>query len=83
MNTIISVTDFIRNFGDYTKILPEVEKLVLTRDGRPFAEVKIVPEEKNKKLLTFFGLWKGTDLDDDKLWKNVLIRKNRKKPIKL
>lgn len=83
MNTIISVTDFIRNFGDYTRILPEVEKLVLTRDGRPFAEVKIVPEEKNKKLLTFFGLWKGTNLDDDKFWKKALTRGNRKKTINL
>lgn len=82
MNTkIIPVTDFIRNFGDFAQMLPRLDKLILTREGRPFAEVKATPFEKNKKLLLSFGKWKGTELDDDKLWKTVLKRKSRKNPI--
>lgn len=75
---IIPVSDFIRNFGDYANLLSSVDKIVLTREGRPFATVKATPEEKNRELLNFFGLWKGTKLDNDKLWREVLKRKSRK-----
>jgi len=80
---IIPVTDFIRKFGDYAAILPRVDKIILTREGRPFATVKAVPEEKNNELLGFSGIWKGSELDSDKLWQSVLTRKNRKTPVKL
>lgn len=83
MTKIIPVTDFVRRFGEYADMLATIDKLILTRDGRPFAEVKMIPEEKNKKLLEFFGLWKGTTLDSDTLWKSVRTRKNRKKIVKL
>ncbi len=79
----IPVTDFIRKFGNYAESLPTIEEIVLTRDGRPFATVKATPQEKNRRLLSFFGIWKGTELDDDKLWKEVLTRHNRRHPIKL
>lgn len=82
MNTsIISVTDFIRKFGDFADLLPKIDKLILTRDGRPFAEVRIVPEERNKKLLSYSGIWKNTELDDNKFWNMALKRNSRKKPI--
>jgi len=55
----------------------------MIKKSRPFAEVKASPSEKNKKLLSFFGVWKGTKLDNDKLWKEVLKRKSRKELIKL
>ena len=76
---IIPVTDFIRKFGEYAEILPRIDKLILTREGRPFAEVKATPEEKNRKLLSFFGAWKNTEFDNDELWKKALTRKNRTK----
>ena len=80
---IIPISDFIRKFGEYTAILPKIDKLILTREGRPFAEIKATASEKNKKLLSMAGMWKDTELDDDKLWKKVLTRKSRKKIIKI
>lgn len=80
---IIPVSDFIRKFGDYAEMLPMVDKIILTRDGRPFATVKATPEEKNRELLNFFGLWKGTKLDSDKFWSKVLTRKNRRQQTRL
>jgi len=78
---IIPITDFIRKFGEYTKVLTRLDKLILTREGRPFAIVKATPEEKNRQLARFIGIWKDTKLDDDNFWKKVLIRKSRKKEI--
>ena len=80
---IIPVTEFIRNFGTYADLIPHIGELVLTREGKPFAVVKASPQEKNEKLLSFYGAWKGTKLDSDKLWKKVFKRRNRKKPIVL
>ena len=62
---IIPISDFIRKFGEYTAILPKIDKLILTREGRPFAEIKATASEKNKKLLSMAGIWKDTELDDD------------------
>lgn len=75
---IIPITDFIRRFGQYADLLPYLNKLILTREGRPFAEVKATAEEKNRKLLKFIGVWKDTKLDSDRHWKSVLSRKSRK-----
>lgn len=75
---IIPITDFIRKFGEYADLLPKIDKLILTREGRPFAEVKATPREKNIKLLSFYGIWKDTALDSDSLWQKVLKRKSRK-----
>lgn len=75
---IIPITDFVRRFGQYADLLPHLDKLILTREGRPFAEVRATPEEKNRKLLKFAGVWKGTKLDDDRHWKKILRRKSRK-----
>lgn len=80
---IIPITEFIRNFGRYADMLPSLRKIILTREGWPYAEVKLTPEERNGKLLKLAGAWKGTELDDDVFWKKVLTRKSRKKPITL
>ncbi len=80
---IIPITDFIRKFGEYAKVLNRLDKLILTREGRPFAEVKATPEEKNRQLARFIGIWKDTKLDSDKFWKEVLTRRNRKKVVTL
>lgn len=75
---IIPVTDFIRQFGDWAEMLPRIDKIILTREGRPFATVKAAAQAKNEKLLALAGIWKNTGLDNDSLWKNVLTRKNRR-----
>lgn len=74
---IIPITDFIRKFGMYADMLPSIDSIILTRDGRPFATLKATPEEKNRKMLSFFGAWKGTELDSDEFWKKALKRKNK------
>ncbi len=79
MNTkILPISDFIRKFGMYADLLPIIDELILTRDGRPYASVRAMPEVKNQQLMKAIGGWKGTDLDDDAFWKTVLKRKNRK-----
>ena len=80
---IITVTDFIRRFGDYADLLPTIDKIILTRDGRPFATVKAAAETKNEKLLAMSGVWKNTKLDSNLFWKEILARKNRKGPVKI
>lgn len=74
---IIPITDFVRKFGAYADLLPFLDELILTREGRPFATLKATPEEKNAKLLAYAGSWKNTVLDDDAFWKTVRTRKNR------
>lgn len=84
MNTLtIPITDFIRKFGEYSNLLSRLDRLILTRGGRPFAHLIPAPEEKNRKLLELAGSAKNTSLDDDALWKKVLTRRNRKYPVKL
>lgn len=69
---IISVTELRRNFGAITAKLAEVESLILTRGGEPFAILKAAPEEKMKILEETAGAWKRTALDDDSLWNKIL-----------
>jgi|GEM_PF-3550480 hypothetical protein len=80
---IIPITDFIRNTKYYSDLLPDVGTVTVTRDGRPYMDVKLNNIERNRRLLKFAGIWKGTGLDDDKLWAKVFARRNRKKPITL
>lgn len=78
---IIPITDFLRKFGDYAAILPFMDELIVTREGRPFATIKATPDEKNRELLKCAGLWKGSELDSDDFWNKALKRKNRAKSL--
>ena len=80
---IIPITDFIRKFGEYADMLSSLDMLILTREGRPFATVAATPEEKNRKLLSLRGTWDGKLFENEAIWKTVLTRRNRKKPIKI
>jgi antitoxin (DNA-binding transcriptional repressor) of toxin-antitoxin stability system len=80
---IIPVTDLRRNFGEITSVLATMNEIVLTKDGRPFAVLRAAVEEKRKLMKGFAGSLKGTVMDDDKLWEDVLKRKSRKVPIDL
>lgn len=81
---IVPITDFIRRTKYYEDLLTDgVHEITLTRDGWPFMEVRLTNQERNRRLLALVGTWKGTKLDDDKLWAKVFVRRNRKKPIKL
>lgn len=80
---IIPITDFVRKFGQYADMLSSMDKIILTREGRPFAEVKATPQEKNRKLLALMKTWDGKLFENEAIWKKVLIRRNRKKPNKI
>jgi hypothetical protein len=80
---IIPITDLRRNFGEITANLADIDSLLLTRGGEPFATLKATPNVKRKKLMKSFGAWKGTKLDDDKLWDELLKRKSKDKPVEL
>ena len=85
MNTnfdrIIPITDLRRNFGEITANLAETNGIILTKGGEPFAVLQAVPSVKKKILKKSCGAWKGTKLDDSKVWKEVFKRKSRKEAI--
>jgi len=83
LNRIIPITDLRRNFGTITANLASIDSLILTKGGKPFAILKAAPNIKRKNLLKAAGAWKNTDLDNDELWKSVLKRKSRSKPVEL
>lgn len=80
---IIPITDLRRNFGEITANLANIDSLLLTKGGEPFATLKATPNIKRKNLLKAAGAWKGTKLDNDSLWVKVLKRKSRSKPVAL
>lgn len=76
----ISVDDLRRNFGAIKKQLPFVEFIVTDR-GKPIAKMSASPEIKQEMMEKTFGAWKGTELDDDALWKEALKKKSRKRTV--
>jgi hypothetical protein len=74
---IIPITDFIRKFGAYADLLPSTDGIILTREGKPFATIRATPEEKNRELLSWAGIWKNTTLDSDIFWKTMRKRVNK------
>ena len=83
MNTIIPITNLRRNFGEITAKLPYIDELILTKGGEPFATMRATPNTKKKALLASLGGWKQTELDNDRVWKDVLKKKSRKAQIDL
>ena len=83
MPKIIPVTELRRNFGEITRSLPSIDEIILTKGGEPFAILKAAPEIKRKELRKSAGAFKGTELDNDEIWKKVLKRKSRKEKITL
>lgn len=54
-NQILPITDFRRNAGKYLDKLGSLEKLMLTRDGKPVAELRTLSREepKNPETILF------------------------------
>jgi antitoxin (DNA-binding transcriptional repressor) of toxin-antitoxin stability system len=78
---IVSITELRRNFGELTANLGKIDSLILTKGGEPFATLKAVPEEKMKVLKKAAGAWKGTKLDSNKIWREVVRKKSRKRAV--
>lgn len=79
----IAISDLRRKFGEIEKALPYVDHFVLTKKGKPLALLKAVPLIKKELMKKTAGAFKGTNLDSDELWKEVLKRKSRGKDIRL
>lgn len=77
----IAISDLRRKFGEVEKELYHVNKFIITKKGKPFAVLSADPSVKREMLLKLAGSLKGTELDNDKLWKDVLKRKSSKKSI--
>ncbi|OGK23565.1 hypothetical protein A2954_02465 [Candidatus Roizmanbacteria bacterium RIFCSPLOWO2_01_FULL_37_12] len=83
MNNIVAISDLRKKFGDIEAMLPYVESITITKKGKPFAILSATDEVKRSVIRKYAGAWKNSELDDDKLWKKVLTRKSRRKPIRL
>ncbi len=79
----ISINDLRRNFGDIEKNLPFVDRFIITKKGRPFAVLSAAPTVKKELMKKTAGAFKGTTLDNNKLWNDVLKKKSRKQSIVL
>ncbi|OHA63116.1 MAG: hypothetical protein A2748_03040 [Candidatus Wildermuthbacteria bacterium RIFCSPHIGHO2_01_FULL_45_20] len=80
---IIPITELRRNFGAITAKLAEIDSLILTKGGEPFAILKASPEEKKKRLKKSAGAWKDTSLDNGDIWREAQKKKSRKTLIDL
>lgn len=80
---IMPITDLRRKFGEVAAVLPEVNSLLITKKGRPFAILKATKEVKMKILRKAAGSWKKTALDNNQVWQAVLKRKSRKLAVAL
>jgi len=78
----ISIDDLRRSFGTIKKQLPFVTFIVTDR-GKPVAQLTATSEMKREMMGQTFGAWKGTKLDDDALWSEVLKKKSRGETINL
>ena len=85
---IVPATMLRRNFGAVSKKIASLGYVVLTIKGKPTFKVeKLRNRNINIKeiLAKSYGAWKGTDLDDDKLWHEILVEErikgSRKNPV--
>jgi len=81
---IVPITYARRRFGELEKKIRDLGVIILTKNGRPFVEMRAVEDKKiptSQRLAKFAGCLKGTIFDDDKIVKEILTRKSRKKPV--
>jgi hypothetical protein len=87
MNTIgeertISIDDLRRNFGEIKKSLPRIT-FIITDRGNPIGRLTATREIKKTLMKSTIGAFKGTELDNDELWNDVLRKHSRKEDITL
>ncbi len=83
MTKYISINELRRRFSEIEAELPYLESLVITKKGKPIATLTSAPELKKSLRRSTAGAWRGTDLDDDKLWTEVGKRRSRRNSIDL
>ena len=77
----IPINDLRRKFGEIEKELPFVNKFIITKKGKPFAVLSADPSVKRETLRSMAGALKGSGLDNNGLWRDILKRKSRKKSV--
>ena len=83
MNTqYISIDDLRRNFGEIKKKLLFVD-FILTDRGNPIGILKATSTMKRNIMMETAGSLKGTQVDSDSFWNEVLKKKSRKDDIRL
>lgn len=82
-STIIPITELRRRFGEITANLPFIDRLILTKDGKPFAILKSAPEVKRALLKKTAGSLKNTEFEDATFVKKMLKKKSRSRTISL
>jgi hypothetical protein len=82
-DNIIAISDLRRKFGDIEQALPFVDHFILTKKGVPFAILSATPSIKKDLMKKTAGAFKGTMLENDAIWKDVLKKKSRKENISL
>lgn len=82
-NNTIAISDLRRRFGEIEEALPYVDHFILTKKGVPFAVLSATPLVKRGLMEKTAGAFKGTKLENDKIWKDVLKKKSRKENITL
>jgi hypothetical protein len=83
MNPLIPISQMRKKFGEIETMLPYVDHITITKKGKPLAIITAAPEIKRSMIKKYAGSLKGSELDNEKIWKRVFKRKSRKKPIKL
>ncbi len=83
MTKILPISDFIRKFGVDADLLPKLDMMILTREGRPFAKLKATDEAKAEARKKYAGVLAGTRLDNDKFWEKVTKKISRRPAIRL
>ncbi len=80
---IVPITDFLRRHKYYDDQLHHADGMTLTLDGWPYLDVKLNNRERNKALLAFVKTIDPKLFANEKVWEEVAVRRNRKKPITL
>ena len=79
----ISINDLRRKFGEIERALPLVDHFIITKKGKPFAILSATASAKRELMKKTAGALKGTKLDNDRVWEDVLKKKSRKDVITL
>lgn len=80
-NNTIAISELRKRFGEIEEALPFVDHFIVTKKGVPFAVLSATPWVKRKLMKKSAGALKGTALENDDTWADVLKRKSRDKDI--
>lgn len=74
---IVAISDLRKRFGEIEKRLPFTDYITLTKKGKPFAILKAAPSVKRAMMRRSAGRLKGTSVDNDAFWQDVLKKKSK------